>query len=213
MISLKKITAGSGYDYLIRQVAAQDVWIGTGLDAYYEQKGETPGVWMGSGLAGLDGITTGDPVTEVQMHALFGHGLHPLADEIRKAALEAGFSEREAEKACRLGRPFAERTTGSSDFHAELRRRYVAANISAGRKPFVQLDQDTRATIRSQVAGEFFVKEYGRQPASPRELHSAVARWSRPAAATIAGIDLTLSPVKSVSTLWALAPLLDSQTV
>ena len=63
MMSLKKITAGSGYDYLIRQVAAQDATIGTGLAAYYEQKGETPGVWMGSGLVGLDGIDAGDPVT------------------------------------------------------------------------------------------------------------------------------------------------------
>ena len=131
MISLKKITAGSGYDYLIRQVAAQDVTIGTGLAAYYEQKGETPGLWMGSGLAGLDGITAGDPVTEAQMQALFGHGLHPLADEIRKAVLEAGLSENEAEKACRLGRPFAERTAGSSDFHQELRRRYATANTAA----------------------------------------------------------------------------------
>jgi conjugative relaxase-like TrwC/TraI family protein len=213
VISLKKITAGSGYDYLIRQVATQDVTIGTGLAAYYEQKGETPGVWMGSGLAGLDGITAGDPVTEAQMQALFGHGLHPLADDIRKEALDAGLSEREAEKACRLGRPFADRTPGQSDFQEELRRRYAAANISAGRKPFVQVDPDVRARIRSQVATEFFVKEYGRTPASPRELHSAVARWSRPPAATIAGIDLTLSPVKSVSTLWALAPLVDSQTV
>jgi TrwC relaxase len=118
------------------------VTIGTGLAAYYEQKGETPGVWMGSGLAGLDGITVGDQVTEAQMQALFGHGLHPLAHEIRTAALEAGLSEREAEKACRLGRPFAERTAGTSDFHEELRRRYAAANIAAGRKPFTQVDPD-----------------------------------------------------------------------
>jgi conjugative relaxase-like TrwC/TraI family protein len=213
VISLKKVTAGSGYDYLIRQVAAQDVTIGTGLAAYYEQKGETPGVWMGSGLTGLDGINPGDPLSEAQMKALCGHGLHPLADEIRTAALAAGLSERDAEKACRLGRPFAERTPVTSDFSEELRRRYGAANVAAGRRALTQLDPDARATIRSEVATEFFLKEYGRQPASPRELHSAVARWSRPAAATIAGVDLTLSPVKSVSTLWVLAPLLESQAV
>ena len=34
-ISLKKVTAGSGYDYLIRQVAAQDGMVKTGLAAYY----------------------------------------------------------------------------------------------------------------------------------------------------------------------------------
>ncbi len=138
MISLKKVTAGSGYDYLIRQVAAQDVTIGTGLAAYYEQKGETPGVWMGSGLTGLEGITAGDPVTEAQMKALFGNGLHPLTDEIRTAALQAGLSERDAEKACRLGRPFAERTPVTSDFSEELRRRYGAANVAAGRRALTQ---------------------------------------------------------------------------
>jgi conjugative relaxase-like TrwC/TraI family protein len=213
VMSLKKIAAGSGYDYLVRQVAAQDVTIGTGLTAYYAQKGETPGVWMGSGLVGLGGIESGDPVTEAQMKALFGHGLHPLADAIRQAALEAGASGLDAEKACRLGRPFAERAPASSPFHDELRRRYADANRKAGRPSSAPLDPDVRAGIRSQVARAFFVKEYGRPPSSPRELHGAVARWSRPAAATVAGFDLTLSPVKSVSTWWALAGLHDSQTI
>ena len=132
-ISLKKVTAGSGYDYLIRQVAAQDSTVRTGLAAYYEEKGEAPGVWMGSGLDGLDGIAAGDPVTEAQMKALFGNGHHPLADQIRQAALDAGLSERDAEKACRLGRPFAVRKNGSPEFRQELKRRYAAANIAAGR--------------------------------------------------------------------------------
>ena len=67
-ISLKKVSAGCGYDYLTRQVAAQDSTLKTGLAAYYEEKGESPGVWMGAGLAGL-GINAGDPVTEAQMKA------------------------------------------------------------------------------------------------------------------------------------------------
>ena len=213
MISLKKVSAGSGYDYLIRQVAAQDNAIGTGLAAYYEQKGESPGVWMGSGLAGLDGIKADDPVTEAQMKALFGRGLHPLADQIRLDALGAGLTERDAEKACRLGRPFAIRTGHTSEFKQELKRRYAAANEEAGRRASARLDPDVLAQIRTEVAREFFAREFGRPPESERELHRAVAIWSRPAAVTIAGVDLTLSPAKSISTFWALAPLLDSQTV
>jgi hypothetical protein len=38
-----------------------------------------PGVWIGSGLAGIDGLQVGDPVTAEQMRSLFGVGLHPLA--------------------------------------------------------------------------------------------------------------------------------------
>ena len=34
----------------------------TGLASYYTQKGETPGVWVGSGMAGIDGLDAGDHV-------------------------------------------------------------------------------------------------------------------------------------------------------
>ena len=44
-------------------------------------------MWIGSGLDGIDGLTAGDPVTAEQMRALFGCGLHPLA-ELRQQQLE-----------------------------------------------------------------------------------------------------------------------------
>ena len=86
---MHKLTAGSGYDYLTRQVAALDATEKghTGLASYYAERGETPGVWTGSGLDGIDGLTAGDPVTAEQMRALFGCGLHPLA-ELRQQQLE-----------------------------------------------------------------------------------------------------------------------------
>ena len=81
-MSIHKLTAGSGYDYLTRQVAALDATEKghLGLASYYE-RGETPGVWMGSGMAGIDGLNPGDVVTTEQMRALFGAGLHPLAEQ------------------------------------------------------------------------------------------------------------------------------------
>ena len=80
-MSIHKVTAGSGYDYLTRQVAALDATEKghIPLASYYTGRGETPGVWIGSGLAGIDGLQVGDPVTAEQMRALFGVGLHPLA--------------------------------------------------------------------------------------------------------------------------------------
>jgi TrwC relaxase len=53
-MSLHKLTAGSGYDYLTRQVAALDSTEKghTGLASYYTERGETPGVWIGSGSEG-----------------------------------------------------------------------------------------------------------------------------------------------------------------
>jgi hypothetical protein len=88
-MSLHKLTVGSGYDYLTRHVAALDATGKghTGLASYYTERGETPGVWIGSGMDGIDGLTAGDSVTSEQMRALFGCGLHPLA-ELRQQQLE-----------------------------------------------------------------------------------------------------------------------------
>lgn len=80
MMSLKKLAAGSGYDYLTRQVATQDASLPAGgLSSYYTERGEAPGMWVGSGLEGL-GIRPGEIVTEEQMQHLLGVGEHPLAD-------------------------------------------------------------------------------------------------------------------------------------
>jgi hypothetical protein len=49
----------------------------------------------------------------------------------------------------------------------------------------------------------------GRPPADAREVVGTIAKHSRPGSQTVAGFDLTFSPVKSVSTLWAVA---DSHT-
>jgi hypothetical protein len=61
-MSIHKLTAGAGYDYLTRQVAALDATEKghTGLASYYTERGETPGVWIGSGLDGIDGLNPGD---------------------------------------------------------------------------------------------------------------------------------------------------------
>jgi TrwC relaxase len=75
-MSIHKLTAGRGYDYLTRQVAALDATGKghVGLASYYTERGENPGMWVGSGLAGIDGLQAWDAVTVEQMRALFGAG-------------------------------------------------------------------------------------------------------------------------------------------
>lgn len=51
-----------------------------------------------------------------------------------------------------------------------------------------------------------FVETYGLPAADARELSGHLARISRQATTAVAGYDLTFSPVKSVSRLWAIAP-------
>ena len=78
-MSLRKLTAGDGYSYLTRQVAAHDTTEKghSSLADYYDEKGESPGRWVGSGLAGL-GMSVGETVTAAQMMSLFGLGLAGL---------------------------------------------------------------------------------------------------------------------------------------
>ena len=206
-MSMHKLTAGAGYDYLTRQVAAMDSTEKghTGLASYYTERGETPGIWIGSGLDGIDGLTAGDPVTAEQMRALFGCGLHPLA-EFRQQQLEGpDLTQRDYQDAARLGAPFRVVDGDVSPFRLEVARRIAAINSAAGLPPDAPLPAADRARIRTEVAREFFQAEHGREPMDARELAGQIAKDSRPRTQAVAGYDLTFSPVKSVSTLWAVA--------
>ncbi|HWJ53198.1 MAG TPA: MobF family relaxase, partial [Propionibacteriaceae bacterium] len=206
-MSMHKLTAGSGYDYLTRQVAALDSTEKghTGLASYYAERGETPGVWIGSGMAGIDSLTAGDPVTAQQMRALFGCGLHPLA-ELRLQQLEGpDLTERDYQAVTQLGMPFKIFDGDVSPFRLEVAKRIAEINEAAGLPSDWPVPAAARARVRTAVAREFFLTEHGREPVDARELAGQIAKDSRPRTQTVAGYDLTFSPVKSVSALWAVA--------
>jgi len=207
-MSLRRITAGSGYDYLTRQVAAMDSTERghTGLASYYTEKGEIPGRWVGSGLVGIDGLQPGDVVTAEQMLALFGSGHHPLAEQ-RAAARrdDPNATEKDLLDAIRLGQPFNVHADGVSPFRVEVARRLQVPNTANGVPTRNRLAIDDRARVRTEVGLEWFLRDFGRPPLNQRELAGHIARLSRQKTTAVAGFDLTFSPVKSVSALWALA--------
>src|SRR6478735_3743154 len=98
--TLHKLTAGDGYLYLIRQVAASDSTERgrNTLSEYYSAKGESPGRWVGTGprevsekaLQEIWTVPVGSEVHEQQMAALFGEGLHPNAVDITNYSLGRG---------------------------------------------------------------------------------------------------------------------------
>ena len=206
-MSIHKLSAGSGYDYLTRQVAALDATAKghVGLASYYTERGESPGVWVGSGLAGVDGLNAGDAVTAEQMRALYGAGMHPLATQRLEQLRDADLTDANIEAATRLGVPFKISASEPGRFRVEVAKRIAASNKQAGLPTDWPVSSTERARIRSDVAQELFAAEHGRPPADAREVAGTIAKHSRPQGQTVSGYDLTFSPVKSASTLWAVA--------
>ncbi|MEV6059891.1 MobF family relaxase [Nocardia asteroides] len=209
-----RVAAGNGYQYYLRQTAANDRTARgrTSLSQYYSDHGEAPGRWHGSGLDSL-GISAGAEVTEAQMKALFGEGLHPDAEQIRAQVyqhqLSLGVRKREAaraaEKATRLGNKFA-----TYEPHSEFRKRcsdaYREHNYAQNLDPGTAITDDVRARIRTRLARQMFTAEHSRPPLNARELSGWVTKNSRVNQTAVAGLELTFSTVKSVSALRALAP-------
>lgn len=194
LLSLKKIYAGSGYLYLTESVAAGDTprVFATEADAvaYYNARGNPPGVWLGSGLDGLD-LQPGDRVVEEQMRFLFGEGMRPDAQRVMDDYMVAnahrvkkpGDEEKiaaEAVQAARLGRAFPKYQHGTLDYTERFHRQVDKILIEHGREP---------------------------TPAELRDARKVAAQKSKQA---VAGYDLVFAPVKSASMLWALH---DSQQV
>ncbi|WP_405183625.1 relaxase domain-containing protein (plasmid) [Nocardia sp. NBC_01377] len=266
--TLHKVTAGDGYEYFTRQVAAHDSSERghSALADYYSARGETPGTWLGSGLPGLtvtyrdrsvdpeqqpeapatdnevkkhpappldpdrdrypvrevdaSRVNAGDIVTEEQMHALFGLGMHPQAAAITGeiVALEVALgatranAERAAAKASRLGRPFQVHNA-DNPFRQQCARAFSEYNTAHGLAATDPLPEEVRARIRTAVARGMFRYELGRDPFNERELSGWVARNSRQRTTAVAGYGWCFSPPKSVSVLWALAPRQVSEVI
>jgi len=147
VLSVSTISAGSGYQYLTKEVV-------TGAEDYYvrgvTEIGERPGQWIGSGIQdlGLSGT-----VRVEQMALMYGQGLHPAAtvDDPKS-----------------LGAPFR-RYKGIEQRLAEAR----AANPGVDDEQWAKIQHKIRTTGDRSAA---------------------------------AGFDLTFSPPKSWSVLWAAAP-------
>lgn len=85
VMTIRVMSSGRGYEYLLKSVAAGDGdrSMGTPLTRYYTESGCPPGTWLGTGLASLDtgqgpALAAGDTVTEEHLARLLGEGVHPV---------------------------------------------------------------------------------------------------------------------------------------
>lgn len=183
-MTIHKLTSGTGYTYLTRQVAGGDVQRQRGQLAadYYTAKGNPPGVWVGSGAPLLD--LAGQTVTEEQMKHLYGLGQHPDASRIIAAYLEAHVT---------------------ADMSKEQRERAVAAAVKSATlgRPFPEYKP--LAAFESRVADrlEVLEKQANRKPTTA-EVGKVKREESARQRAAVAGFDVVFAPVKSAALVWAL---------
>src|SRR5690625_633453 len=81
-VSMRVMSAGDGYKYLLRTVAAGDGdrSLTTPLTRDYSAEGTPPGRWMGAGLSALGNgqLMPSDEVSEAQLQLLVGMGCDPI---------------------------------------------------------------------------------------------------------------------------------------
>jgi len=154
---------------------------------------------------GLETLGVSGAVTEQQMKNLFGQGIHPDAEVLAEESIAAGHTAQVAQGAARLGAKFPVFEIDPA-WHDELAARYRAYNAEHGLQPGDVVPPDVREQVRTDVANRLFEQQHGRAPASSAERSGFIAQQSRPDRTAVAGYDVTFSPVKSVSTLWAVAP-------
>ena len=92
-VSMRVMSAGDGYKYLLRTVAAADGdrELSTPLTRYYVEAGTPPGQWLGSGVVSLGRgqLAVGDRVSEAQLQLLMGMGRDPITGDPLGRALPA----------------------------------------------------------------------------------------------------------------------------
>ncbi|MDN5723676.1 MAG: relaxase domain-containing protein, partial [Corynebacterium sp.] len=204
MMSLRAVHAGTGYRYLLSSVATNDAAAGeTGkgppsLSDYYQAKGTPAGKWIGGGLAGFasESAAAGQEITETQMAALYGEGLHPDADERMLAG--------ESLSDVKIGRAFA----------IYSGQRSVLGDIAEAEKTFRLAEErlptdEERNELAEQIGRAHYTQSHPDSDPSGKNVIAWVNEQRDQVKQAVSGFDFTFSPAKSVSVLWALS---DEQT-
>ncbi|WP_280404513.1 MobF family relaxase [Nocardia brasiliensis] len=197
-MTIHRLHSGDGYQYLTRQVASGDRLRDRTRDLtdYYLENGTPPGVWLGTGAAAL-GIS-GD-VTEAQMQALFGEGLHPAANTIIATEIDRGRTAAQAIKAAKIGTSFFEFTNQPSPITDLLARSIDSFTDAHRRRP----TWDERTVLRTDAARQHLATALGREPVRA-EIETVLAEEKSRNRKAVAGFDLVFTPPKSISILWGL---------
>ncbi|MCD2158379.1 hypothetical protein LQL77_32715, partial [Rhodococcus cerastii] len=131
----------------------------------------------------------GELVSEVQMKALFGEGMHPNADVMIGDFIAAGVRPAAAVKAARLGRRFP---TFINDIPLLTEHRAALEQFATdhGRRP----SKADSAALMETVGARLFERTHGRTAEDHRELWSWIGAQKSRVRHPVAGYDLVFTP-------------------
>ena len=172
-VSMRKIQAGRGYDYLLKSVVRGDANMAdpNPVTRYYTEEGTPPGRWMGSALHafGNGEIRRGDRVTPQQLQLLIGAGLDPVTGAKLGRAFPV-FSPVEERIAARL----AELSPGlTAEQRAEAERQIKAEE--SGKPSSGVAGYDYTFSVPKSVSALWGVADAGTQALIVGAHHEAVA--------------------------------------
>ena len=210
-VSMRVMSAGDGYKYLLRTVAAGDGdrSLSTPLTRYYTDEGSPPGRWLGAGVAALGGaIQVGDQVSEPQLQLLVGMGRNPVTGDPLGLAYPAyrTVAERVEERTAAL-----DPTLGSAS-SAEAVARIEAEEAARGTRRAVA-GYDFTFSIPKSASVLWAVADAGTQALIADAHHAAVAEvvafMEREVAATRTGATARDGAVAQVDVRGLIATAFD----
>lgn len=208
---MRVMSAGDGYKYLLRTVAAGDGdrSLSTPLTRYYAEEGSPPGRWLGAGVAALGGmILEGDPVSESQLQLLVGMGRNPVTGNPLGLAYPAykTVAERVEERTAAL-----DPTLGSAS-RAEAVARIEAEEAARGTRRAVS-GYDFTFSVPKSASVLWAVADAGTQALIADAHHAAVAEvvafMEREVAATRTGVTARDGAVAQVDVRGVIATAFD----
>lgn len=202
VMTVHKLSAGDGYVYLTKHVAAGDATESRKADAvdYYVAKGTPPGVWCGK-LAEKAGVEVGTEVTEEAMRSVFGAARTPNAPATRPGK-DATLEERlDWSASTALGRAFSW-FEKSQEYVNDVEERCTAYKAQYGKYP----DTDVKKAIQLSTARTHLRRTKGAKAdlLNDDQVLAFITEQYGKVRQPVAGYDLVFTPMKSVSLLWGL---------
>jgi conjugative relaxase-like TrwC/TraI family protein len=173
-VSMRVMSAGDGYRYLLKSVAAGDGdrSLSTPLTRYYAEAGNPPGFWLGSGSTafGRGNLPAGARVSEQQLQLLIGMGRDPLTGTPLGRAYQqfASVAERVEERTKKLS-PNLNR-----DYRDQLVAQIEAEEKERGTRHAVA-GFDYTFSVPKSVSAIWAVSDAGMQSMIATAHHAAVA--------------------------------------